>query len=137
MRQRRASQPIARTTPEAPVPVDVSQRLMRVLQTGVQPGVVPLAAALPSSTLLPLAALQAALRRRRAAPSAAARRRQPHQHGPTGADPPARPVFGRLGRTAGASEFVITNSCTEALGLCLRAVTHPGDTVAVESPAIT
>jgi DNA-binding transcriptional MocR family regulator len=33
-----------------------------------------------------------------------------------------------------ASEFVITNSCTEALALCLRAVTHPGDTVAVESP---
>jgi DNA-binding transcriptional MocR family regulator len=32
-------------------------------------------------------------------------------------------------------EFVITNSCTEALGLCLRAVTKPGDTVAVESPA--
>jgi DNA-binding transcriptional MocR family regulator len=34
-----------------------------------------------------------------------------------------------------AEEFVITNSCTEALGLCLRAVTKPGDTVAVESPA--
>ena len=34
-----------------------------------------------------------------------------------------------------ADEFVITNSCTEALGLCLRAVTKPGDSVAVESPA--
>jgi DNA-binding transcriptional MocR family regulator len=33
-----------------------------------------------------------------------------------------------------ANEFVITNSCTESLGLCLRAVTRPGDTVAVESP---
>jgi hypothetical protein len=34
-----------------------------------------------------------------------------------------------------ASELVITNSCTEALALCVRAVTRPGDTVAVESPA--
>jgi DNA-binding transcriptional MocR family regulator len=33
-----------------------------------------------------------------------------------------------------ADELVITNSCTEALSLCLRAVTSPGDTVAVESP---
>jgi DNA-binding transcriptional MocR family regulator len=54
----RCEPPIARTTPEAPVPVDVSQRLMRVLQTGVQRGVVPLAAALPSSDLMPLAALR-------------------------------------------------------------------------------
>ena len=40
----RRSQPNARSTPEAPVPVDVSQRLMRVLQTSMQPGVTPLAA---------------------------------------------------------------------------------------------
>ncbi len=32
-------------------------------------------------------------------------------------------------------ELLVTNSCTGALGLCLRAVTQPGDTVAVESPA--
>jgi DNA-binding transcriptional MocR family regulator len=31
-------------------------------------------------------------------------------------------------------ELVATNSCTEAMMLCLRAVTKPGDTVAVESP---
>ena len=33
-----------------------------------------------------------------------------------------------------ADELVVTNSCTEAMMLCLRAVTKPGDTVAVESP---
>ena len=32
-------------------------------------------------------------------------------------------------------EFVVTNGCMEALNLCLRAVTKPGDTVAIESPA--
>jgi DNA-binding transcriptional MocR family regulator len=30
--------------------------------------------------------------------------------------------------------LVTTNGCTEALNLCLRAVTRPGDTVALESP---
>ena len=33
-----------------------------------------------------------------------------------------------------ADELVVTNSCAEAMMLCLRAVTKPGDTVAVESP---
>ena len=31
-------------------------------------------------------------------------------------------------------EVVITNGCLEAITMCLRAVTQPGDTVAVESP---
>ncbi|XZG71760.1 aminotransferase-like domain-containing protein [Chitinibacteraceae bacterium HSL-7] len=33
-----------------------------------------------------------------------------------------------------ADEVVITSGCLEALNLCLRAVTRPGDVVAVESP---
>jgi DNA-binding transcriptional MocR family regulator len=33
-----------------------------------------------------------------------------------------------------AGEMLITNSCTEALNLCLRAVARPGDTIALESP---
>ena len=37
----RRAQPSVRSTPEEAVPVDVSQRLMRVLQTGVSPGVSP------------------------------------------------------------------------------------------------
>ena len=32
-------------------------------------------------------------------------------------------------------ELVVTSGCTEALNLCLRAVTKPGDTVAIETPA--
>ena len=38
------------------------------------------------------------------------------------------------GCSFGPDEVVITNGTTEALGLALRAVTEPGDTVAVESP---
>ncbi|HEY4300712.1 MAG TPA: PLP-dependent aminotransferase family protein [Candidatus Didemnitutus sp.] len=32
-------------------------------------------------------------------------------------------------------ELVVSSGCTEALNLCLRAVTKPGDTVAIETPA--
>ncbi|MCB1968237.1 MAG: winged helix-turn-helix transcriptional regulator, partial [Candidatus Accumulibacter sp.] len=39
------AQPHVRSTPDEAVPVDVSQRLLRVLQTGGQPGVAPLGAA--------------------------------------------------------------------------------------------
>jgi DNA-binding transcriptional MocR family regulator len=39
------------------------------------------------------------------------------------------------GHPLDAKEIVVTNSCTEGLAICLRAVTRPGDTVAVESPS--
>jgi DNA-binding transcriptional MocR family regulator len=130
----RRAQPSARSTPEAPVPVDVSQRLMRVLQTGILPGVAPLAAALPSSSLMPLAALQRLY--------GGVARRHPRlleASSHINMDEPAlvrQLVLRSLGWAGplAADELVITNSCTEALSLCLRAVTSPGDTVAVESP---
>lgn len=39
-----------------------------------------------------------------------------------------------LGCALGASDIVITASCTQAVSLCLAAVTRPGDIVALESP---
>lgn len=39
-----------------------------------------------------------------------------------------------LGCTLDAEDIVITASCTQAVCLCLRAVTSPGDVVALESP---
>ena len=131
----RRPSPNARSTPDEPVPVDVSQRLMRVLQSGMQPGVAPLAAALPACTLLPLAALQRLY-------GGVARRHPRLLEGGShiNMDEPAlvRQLVLRSVAWAGplaADEFVITNSCTESLSLCLRAATRAGDTVAVESPA--
>jgi DNA-binding transcriptional MocR family regulator len=40
----------------------------------------------------------------------------------------------QLGCALDASDIVITASCTQAVSLCLRAVTQPGDVVALESP---
>lgn len=33
-----------------------------------------------------------------------------------------------------SDDIIITNGCAEAIALCLRAATHPGDLIAVESP---
>ncbi|CAM2154751.1 2-aminoadipate aminotransferase [Paraburkholderia tropica] len=53
-------------------------------------------------------------------------------------DPQLRAVIARRALAAGfavhADEIVMTNGGTEAVNLALRAVTQPGDTVAVESP---
>jgi DNA-binding transcriptional MocR family regulator len=129
------AEPASRSTPEAPVPVDVTQRLVRVLQAGVKPGIAPLAAALPHPSLLPVAALQRMY-------AGVARRHPKLLEGGShiNMDEPAlvRQIVRRSlawGGPLAGDEIVVTNSCTEALGLCLRAVTRPGDTVAVESPA--
>jgi len=129
------AEPMARSTPEAPIPVDISQRLVRVLQAGTRPGVAPFAAALPAPSLLPVAALHRLY-------AGVARRHPKLLEGGShiNTDEPAlvRQLVRRSlawGGPLAAEQFVITNSCTEALGLCLRAVTKPGDTVAVESPA--
>lgn len=129
------AEPQVRTTPDTPIAVDISQRLVRVLQAGARPGVAPLAAALPASALLPLPALHRLY--------AGVARRHPEllcSGSHINMDDPllVRQLTRRSlawGGPLAAEEFVVTNSCTEALGLCLRTVTKPGDTVAVESPA--
>jgi DNA-binding transcriptional MocR family regulator len=127
-------EPSARTTLESAVQVDVTQRLVRILQTSSRPGMAPLAAALPSPSLLPVAALHRLY-------AGVARRHPKLLEGCShiNMDEPAliRQLVRRSlswGGPLAAEEIVITNSCTEAMALSLRAVTQPGDTVAVESP---
>lgn len=128
------AEPSRRATPETAMPVDVSQRLLRILQAGSQPQVAPLAAALPAPELLPVPALQRLY--------AGVARRHPRlleggSHVNINEPALVRQLVRRSlawGGPLAADEIVVTNSCTEALGLCLRTVTRPGDTVAVESP---
>ena len=129
------AEPLPRVTPTAPVPVDISQRLVGVLQAGMKPGVAPFAAALPASELLPLAALRrlyGGVARRY--PKLLEAGSHVHMNEPALIRQLVRRSLAWGGPLVG-DEIVITNSCTEALGLCLKAVTKPGDTVAVESPA--
>lgn len=127
--------PQTRETPEEAIPVAISQRLERVLLASRQPGMAPLVAAWPDPCLLPIAALNRLY--------ASVVRRHPRlleaaSHLVPGEQPLLRQIVRRSlawGGPLATEEIVITHSCTEALGLCLRAVTQPGDTVAVESPA--
>lgn len=124
----------ARSAPEAPVAVDLNQRLVSVLQTNQRPGMVPLGAALPAPSVLPVAALHRRY--------ASVVRRFPQLLSGASHTDINDPVLVRQivrrslawGGPLDADEIVVTNSCTEAMALCLRAVTQPGDTVAVESP---
>lgn len=43
--------------------------------------------------------------------------------------------LGERGTSVNQSQVLITNGCLDAINLCLRAITKPGDTVAIESPA--
>lgn len=122
-------------TPQAlPTDVGVSRRLVEVLRANEAPGMVPLGSALPAPELL------LAPRLNRLYASIA--RRQPKllagsSHGDLSEAPLVRAITRRAlewGDSIAADEVVVTNSCTEAMTLCLRAVTKPGDTVAVESP---
>lgn len=117
-----------------PVEVGLSQRLVQVLHANEAPGMVPLGSALPAAELL----LAPRLNRLYASIS----RRQPKllagsSHSDLSEEVLQRAIMRRAlewGCPIDANELIVTNSCTEAMTLCLRAVTKPGDTVAVESP---
>lgn len=117
-----------------PVEVGVSRRLVQVLRANEAPGMVPLGSALPAPEL------QLGPRLNRLYASIA--RRQPSllaggSHGNLNEVPLLHAITRRAlewGCPLAAEDLVVTNSCTEAMTLCLRAVTKPGDTVAVESP---
>lgn len=118
-----------------PVNVDISSRLMGILALNHRPDLIPLGAALPGAELLPIAHLQRLYsqvgRRAGALLNAASH---------TAINHPAlvRQIVRHSlawGGPLAADELIVTNSCTEALSLCLHTVTKHGDTVAVESPA--
>lgn len=114
-------------------PVDISLAY-RVYASKRDPNLIQLGAAIPSADLFPLAALNRLMGQ--------VIRAQPQMvHGyevPAGCETLRHEVARRLmeaGCSLSPNEVVITNGATEALSLSLQAVTQPGDTVAIESPA--
>ncbi|HYE17754.1 MAG TPA: PLP-dependent aminotransferase family protein [Tepidisphaeraceae bacterium] len=122
------TQPPKRTTK-----VTIGDMATRVLQEARRPGIVMLGAALSGSDVLPVRQLNRI--------AAAVGRRSP-KAGATYDVPPGcemlRVQIARraldAGITVSPDHVVTTSGCQEAIALCLRAVTKPGDTVAVESP---
>ena len=117
-----------------PGAITTGDLIMRVLEMVANPALVPLGTALPADELLPTGALARALRGvTRPAPNA------PRSAvTPSGSEALRREIARRAldaGDAITPDDIVVTCGCAEALSLCLRAVTKPGDTVAVESPA--
>ncbi|MBL9189135.1 MAG: PLP-dependent aminotransferase family protein [Opitutaceae bacterium] len=117
-----------------PSAVGVNDLAAEVLTLATDPRYVPFGAACPDSSLFPTKKLARIL--------AAVGRNDPSLLGryamSLAYDPLAREIARRYlqaGCPLGHDELVVTTGCTEALNLSLRAVTKPGDTVAVETPA--
>lgn len=129
---RPAEPDISRPTPE-PTPVTSRDLTLRVMRHHADPSLVPLGAAIPNPGLLPLDKLNLALTRavRRAGASG-------HTYDPPPGCEALRVQVARRLVSAGCAlapeQIVTTAGGQEALGLCLRAVCKPGDTVAIESP---
>lgn len=132
-RGQRPAEPATSSPPQAALAVDIASLYELMMQLNGAPGVVSLGAACPSASLF------AEARIRRALSQATLRHRAllTQYAGGFGEETLRRAVARRalaMGLALDARDIVATGGCNEALALCLRAVTRPGDTVALESP---
>jgi DNA-binding transcriptional MocR family regulator len=126
-------EPQASTPGSRSVPVDRSALAAEVLRLAEDPEVTSFGAACPSAELFDVERL------RRAVTRAALRHRDSlgrYAQSPGHLD--LRRAIARhalhLGCELDPQKLLITNGCMESVTLCLRAVTEPGDVVAIESP---
>jgi len=129
----RMQEPETTRTSHAATRVGVGSLQSRIFDAARMPDVVPLGAAYPGAETLPvqkLGRIMAAVARR-------AGERGINYDMPPGAEPLRRQLARRSldwGTQLTPDDFITTCGGTEALSLCLRAVTKPGDVVAIESP---
>jgi DNA-binding transcriptional MocR family regulator len=116
-----------------PAPVTGQDMVLQLIKAANNPDIVQLGAAVPAADFLPTRAIERAL-------TNAARlhrvRASNYEFSP-GAPELRRQLAQRMADAGAAihpDNLVITNGCQEALTLALRAVTKPGDVVAIESP---
>ncbi|WP_088344758.1 MULTISPECIES: PLP-dependent aminotransferase family protein [Rhodomicrobium] len=117
----------------APTDVTVSRGVLSLLDYAARPDIVPLGCAIPSADLLAAGGLDRFLAR-----AARVKGRAYNIYTEPRGDPQLRAEICRRalrsGHALGVDGVAITNGCTEALSLALRAVTKRGDSVAIESP---
>jgi DNA-binding transcriptional MocR family regulator len=116
-----------------PAAVETLKANTPILCVSSRPDLLPFGAAVPSAELFPLARLRQL--------TSSIVRRHPEALGTYTFSPGLRDLRFEIARRAVAwgyspdpDDIVITNGCVEAVGLALRAVTKPGDIVAIESP---
>ena len=125
----RMAKPMAR-----PAYVDVNDLTAEVMDYSLRADYVPFGSACAHHSLFPTKKLARML--------GSVARRDPTVIGRSGMNWGYEPLTREIARRylqAGVpmshDELVITSGCTEAINLCLRAVTKPGDTIAIETPA--
>jgi DNA-binding transcriptional MocR family regulator len=120
--------------PDAAAYVGIHERVSRLLaRSEAAPVHINLALAVGAPELYPTEALQRIMRRQlREQPKILGTMLRHHGH-PALRTALAQRALAR-GMRAAPHEVLVTHGCIEALNLALRAVTQPGDTVAVESP---
>lgn len=119
--------------PAESLPVEVSAIVERVMAAATDPRMISFGAACPGGDLFPTDRMRRAISRA-AQRQHAALSRYPFAPGVV----PIREAIARralgLGCQLDPARLLITNGCIESISLCLRAVTQPGDVVALESP---
>lgn len=127
------AEPEPRLAPQRPSPVSISEWARQVLADTNNPNLLQLGAALPNPKYLPWEKLNRMM-------SAAARRSGERSMGyefVPGSKALRTQIARRclaMGCALSPEDIIITNGCLESVGLALRAVCRPGDTVATESP---
>jgi DNA-binding transcriptional MocR family regulator len=132
-RPARIAEPDTSQPPARSLPVGISELAASVMSLASAPGYISFGAACPSASLF------AEERVRRAVSRATQRHRATLCQYPLGpGDEALRKAIARhalrMGCHLDARDIIVTNSCLESITLCLRAVTRPGDVVALESP---
>ena len=129
----RMSEPETTRPSHTATAVGVASLQSRLFDVARMPDVVPFGAAYPGPDTLPVQKLSRMM--------AAVARRHPERginyDMPPGAEPLRRQLARRSldwGAQLTPDDFITACGGTEALALCLRAVTKPGDVVAIESP---
>lgn len=121
------------TTAQQESSADIESVLLRIMEQQRQVGWLPLSTSVPAPSLLPVAKLSRALQQ--------AQREMPHAgigYEPMVGNAALRRQIARYAlfwkSQLTDEEIITTEGCTGAMTLCLKTVTQPGDTVAVESP---
>lgn len=134
---RRPATPVAEPAPSRPPlraqTVEINALADTMLAAGQDPKMISFGSACPQGALFPLERLRRALSSRA--------RRDREALGRYGVPPGSEVLRRAIARRAlewgcriDYRNLVTTAGCMEAINLCLRAVTQPGDTVALESP---
>ena len=132
----RLPEPRAAPVGGQPTDVAVTQRLLAVLRVNDSPDFVPFGNAMPAPELLPVARimrLYGQVARRYPKLMVTAGSTWTHNNLLTLTQQIVKRAV-EWGGVLDPAEITVANSCSEAIQLCLRVVTQPGDTVAMESP---